>query len=264
MPSSRPAALQTRPPIRAALLAMVAAIGTLAPGAARATVVFDTTLSSLPGDSRVILLDLGSGTGDQKISGATGYFGGANSVSFAGAAGIYHGTVSSVAAAPTLNGSKITTNYFAAEPSGDVTFSYTSPQKFFGLLWGSVDGYNGLSFYDGSALVASFAGNQITTNPTGSQLADGSFFVSFNFTNSSQFTRVVATSTSAAFEFNSMAYSPTNIPVVTGTGSPSVVALSDTPTLPAPGAVAILPGLLALMLLRRRGLTRQRATHAVA
>lgn len=233
-----------------ALPALLALSALFAPPAG-ASVIMDTTLSSLPGDSRITLLDIGSATGNTKVSGATWYFGGANSVSFAGSAGIYHGTIAGTAAAPTLNGSAVTTNYFAAEPSGAVTFSYTSPQKYFGLVWGSIDTYNALSFYDGATLVATFVGTQITPNPTGSQAADGSKYVSFNFTSSSQFTRVVATSTSPAFEFLSMGYASVNIPLATGTGSPTVVSLASTPTLPGPGPAALLPGLLAFALLRR-------------
>jgi hypothetical protein len=220
---------------------------------ARGAVIYSTTLSNLPGDSNINELDLGSGTGNQLVSNALWYFGGTNTVSFTGSAGIYHGTSSGLAAAPTLNGSQITTNYFAAEPSGAVTFNYSAPQKYFGLLWGSVDTYNSLSFYDGATLVATFVGNQITANPTGSQAADGSFFVSFNFTDSTQYTSVIATSTSPAFEFNAMGYASVNIPLASGTGTPNVITLSSVPVIPAPGGGAVLPALVALTLIRGRG-----------
>ena len=77
---------------------------------ARATVVMTTTLSNIPQDDNVTLLNIGTGSGNGLLSSATGYFDGANSVTFAGTAGIYHGT-SGVAAAPTLNGSAITANW---------------------------------------------------------------------------------------------------------------------------------------------------------
>jgi hypothetical protein len=243
----------------AGMLALALAAALARP--AQATVVLTTTLSNTPQDSQVTLLDLGSGSGNGLVSSATGYFAGANSVSFAGSAGIYHGSVAGTAAAPVLNGQTIAGNYFAAEPSGNVTYQFTAPQHYFGMLWGSVDSFNVLTFYNGTQVVKRFTGSDIAANPTGSQAADGSFYVAFNFTSSSQFTRVVVSSSSPAFEFGSVSYSTMNVDV-TGkiNGTPTVVQLTSTPQrIPAPGAVALLPGLLALGLLRPRGRRRMSA-----
>jgi hypothetical protein len=47
----------------------------------------------------------------------------------------------------------------AVEGGGTATFRFNAPQSYFGLLWGSVDTYNALSFYDASGdLIATVGG----------------------------------------------------------------------------------------------------------
>ncbi len=94
------------------------------------------------------------------------------------------------------------TNYLSAE-SVPVTISFNSNQKYFGLLWGSVDPGNTISFYEGSTLVDSFTGAQLN-GAAGVALqyypANGSF-VDFAANGASNyFNKVVITDTDAPFE----------------------------------------------------------------
>ena len=85
------------------------------------------------------------------------------------------------------------------------TLTFTGLQHYFGLLWGSVDDYNTLSFYNGATLVGSITGNQVTPTATGDQGINGTFYVNINSTLG--FNKVVATSSQYAFEFDNIAYS---------------------------------------------------------
>ena len=211
----------------AALTAWPVALATIvvAQGANAAAVTLNTTLSSLPSNASVNVLDLGKAGTAGLVTSQELYFGAGNTIQFAGTAGVYDGSKTSVAAAPYTSSGVQKTNYLAAEPSGNVTINYSSDQAYFGMNWGSVDAYNTLSFYEGSTLVASYTGGQITPNDKGSQAADGSDIVNFNFSNGG-YNKVVMASTSAAFEFDMIASSTTAVPFTASSGgAPTVLAV---------------------------------------
>jgi hypothetical protein len=81
---------------------------------------------------------------------------------------------------------------------------------YFGLLWGSVDGYNTLAFYDGMTLVGSVTGSNVTASPNGNQGVNGTLYVNINST--LPFNRVVATATQYAFEFDNIAFNRAEVP----------------------------------------------------
>lgn len=196
------------------------------------SVTIDETMSNAPQNSSVNLLDLGNAAGTNGlVTSDTLTFGGGNSIVFSGKSGVYQGNAKGVTAAPFTVSGQQTNNYFAAQPSGSVMFQYTSAQKYFGLLWGSVDGYNTLSFYSGNTLVQQVGGSQISANANGNQTASGSYYVNFNFGGSTSYDRVVMTSSNPAFEFDAITYSQTNIPITstpTGDGPTRVVAQDPT------------------------------------
>jgi hypothetical protein len=126
----------------------------------------------------------------------------------------------------------VTTGSTGAHAGAQFTISFTSSQQYFGLLWGSVDTYNTLSFYNGATLVGTITGSQVTPSATGDQGANGTYYVNIN---ADPFTSVRFTSSQYAFEFDNIAWGSKPI----GT--------------PEPGSLALLGlGLFGLGMTRRR------------
>jgi hypothetical protein len=99
------------------------------------------------------------------------------------------------------------TRYLAVEGGGTATFRFDAPQSYFGLLWGSVDTYNALSFYDASGnLIATIGGAGAGADANGNQGAAGTDYV--NVFSDVAFTTVVASSSGNAFELDDVAYDP--------------------------------------------------------
>jgi hypothetical protein len=73
-----------------------------------------------------------------------------------------------------------------------------------------VDNYNTLSSYNGSTLVGTVTGSDVTSSANGNQGEFGTFYV--NITSTQSFDKIVATSTSNAFELDNVAYNSTAVP----------------------------------------------------
>jgi hypothetical protein len=82
---------------------------------------------------------------------------------------------------------------------GNVSLNY------FGLLWGSIDHYNTLKFYNGNSLVDTVTGTDVFAGANGDREVNGTMYV--NIDTSAAFNRVVASSSQYAFEFDNVAYS---------------------------------------------------------
>lgn len=162
-------------------------------------------------------LSTGSGGGTSASSGIV--------VSFTPNAQAVIGSLSGQYAAPYLSGGNGTgfgpggtnqadgqdaTVYITSGSTGStagaaVTIALPAVQRYFGLLWGSVDAYNTLSFYRGSALVGTITGSDVAAVPDGNQGVDGTRYVNIG-DDGDGFDRVVATSTNFAFEFDNIAF----------------------------------------------------------
>jgi len=140
-------------------------------------------------------------------------------VSFTGDAGVVTGAVSGKYAAPWVSGGNGTafgnangadTTRYLSTGIGTVTLLLPGQTNYLGLLWGSVDGYNSLAFYDGNTLVGNMTGSTVTGSPTGNQGVNGTYYVNINST--LNFNRVVASSNGYAFEFDNVAYNRASVP----------------------------------------------------
>ncbi len=150
--------------------------------------------------------------------------------------GAAQGSLSGVYAAPFLSGTNSNgfgnppgagadTTTFLTTGTGSVTLSFTADQKYLGLLWGSVDSYNTLTFEEvtGSTttVVGTVTGGMVINNPGGDQGVNGTAYVNIN--SDTAFNTVVASSTTNAFEFDNVAYNQSNV-VLTPEPSTFVVA----------------------------------------
>lgn len=183
----------TAAPAHAAAITISASVGGAATG---------TTLDNLD------TLPLGN-TGGTGTSGIV--------VSFTGNGQVVTGSSTGFYAAPYVSGGNGTgfgnadgtdaTRYLTTG-TGTAVITMPGQEKYFGLLWGSVDAYNTLSFYNGNTLVGSVTGADVLASPNGNQGVDGTVYVNLGFDES--FNRVVASSTQYAFEFDNIAFNQTN------------------------------------------------------
>jgi len=89
--------------------------------------------------------------------------------------------------------------------AGRAILTWTSGQKYLGLLWGSVDDYNTLELWNGTTYVGTVTGAEALASPSGNQGVNGTVYV--NIYSDLAFDKVIASSTQYAFEFDNVAYS---------------------------------------------------------
>jgi hypothetical protein len=171
-------------------------------------------------------------------------------VTLSGNASYVTGSVTNAYAAPYLSGGNgtgfgspdqangvDTTQYLqtgsgTTTASNSVTIAFTSLQTYLGLLWGSVDAGNTIYLYNGTTLVGTITGSDVTASANGDQGANGTYYVTI--TSTLAFDSIVLTSTNTTFEFDNLAW---------GTAT----------TVPEPMTIAIFgAGLLGLGMVRRR------------
>ncbi len=210
-------------PIHKTLLALTAL--TVAGSAQAALLTIDSTIGGVPtGVNYVNFNDLAPGSsGAMTASGPSGSV----LVTVTPNAKVVQGSKSGEYAAPFLsnnqgamfdgaaNGVDVSTYLTTGSISGNgsIKLDFLSNQQYIGLLWGSVDGYNRLSFYDEfNNLLGTVTGGDVLGSPTGDQGANGTTYVNIN--SDTPFRYVLATSDGFAFEFDNVAYNdrPVTVP----------------------------------------------------
>jgi hypothetical protein len=193
----------------------------LAAGAANAAIIVSGSVGGAPtGAVKLNFDDLALGSATQNIGTSLGTV----TVAFTPDAQVVIGGVSGQYAAPFLSGGNgagfgpggsaqangvdttryLTTGSTGALSNAKIELTLPGLQKYFGLLWGSVDAYNTLAFYDGATLVGTVTGADVTASPNGNQGVNGTLYV--NIDSTVGFDRVVATSSQYAFEFDNVAF----------------------------------------------------------
>ena len=137
--------------------------------------------------------------------------------------GVVNGAVTNTYAAPYLSGGNglgfgspnqpngaNTTNYLSTG-TGSITLDFGTSQSYLGLLWGSVDDYNTIEFFNGLNSVGSFTGVDVLALPNGNRGINGSVYVNFNDLDGA-FTSVVLTSSTNAFEIDNVAINSVGVP----------------------------------------------------
>jgi hypothetical protein len=100
------------------------------------------------------------------------------------------------------------TTHYLTTGVGKAVLNLPGAQTYLGLLWGSVDLYNTLEFFMGAMSVGSVTGGNIFAAAAGDQGVNGTYYA--NIVSSQAFDKVVASSSQYAFEFDNVAYNPTN------------------------------------------------------
>ena len=108
-----------------------------------------------------------------------------------------------------------TGSYVSVYTGGSAVFTLTQPANYFGLLWGSVDSYNSISFFKGNTQVGStVTGSTLKSLQPALNLAswnsDGTVFA--NFRSSTLFDKVVLSSSGNSFEFDNVKVAATPLP----------------------------------------------------
>ena len=105
--------------------------------------------------------------------------------------------------------------YVAVETGGSATLSFSTPQNYLGLLWGSVDVNNNyLTFYNSAHNVIGTVLGTAVTGVDGSGTQNGTAYV--NITSTIPFSSVVVNTTGTqglwSFEFDDVAYAIVPVP----------------------------------------------------
>ena len=176
-----------------------------APGAARAALTFTAGVGGVPSVSGATLEDFNGASPSLltlSLSGAALVTGTALDESYM--APVFSGGTAAFFGEPVaLDGSD--DSQYVAVWDGSATLSFSTPQNYLGLLWGSVGTGNLLTFYDSANNeIGTISGTGIFAAFGDSQPPTGTAYV--NIISDTPFSSVVATDVNDAFEFDDVAY----------------------------------------------------------
>lgn len=208
-----------------------------APGAARAALTFTAEVGGVPSVSGATQENFnGSSPSILTLSGSAALeTGTADDYSYE--APYYSGSTAAFFSEPLPHDGDDSSQYVAVFPNeGSATLSFSTPQKYLGLLWGSIGQGNALTFYDSANNeIGTVSGTGVWALFSDSPPPTGTAYV--NIFSDTAFSRVVATDVSDAFEFDDVAYGQVVVPE---------------PTTIFTGALLLLPfGASALRILRK-------------
>jgi len=97
--------------------------------------------------------------------------------------------------------------YVAVGASGSATLSFPTPENYFGILWGSTDVADTLTFYDiANNVIGAVTAANVPGAPTQGDPFHPADTLYVNITSTTPFARVVATTGVDSFEFDDVAY----------------------------------------------------------
>ena len=194
--------------------AAAAVIGglTCAAGTAQASFIINATVGGAAAGVNYVNFDnltLGSAGG---TSGNVG-------VSFVPDGQTVSGAASGLYAAPYISGSNgvpfgdatvsgADTTRYLSTGMGSAVLTFPGQEHYLGILWGSVDLYNSLEFFLGSTSVGTVTGANIFAAAAGDQGINGTYYA--NIVSDMAFDRAVASSSQYAFEFDNVAFNPSD------------------------------------------------------
>ncbi|MGH6764158.1 MAG: Npun_F0296 family exosortase-dependent surface protein [Bradyrhizobium sp.] len=167
------------------------------------------------------------------------FFSAALDATFSGSgdAGIVNGSLENVTGAPfvgPLPGGADATNYLSVGAGGTETITFAALENTFGLYWGSVDPFNTIDFYNGTTLVASFTGNDVSPLFANGNLGSFSSNGYVEFLGLASFDKVVlGTGSTNAFEVDNISAGAIHAQLaapITGTLTVSDADIGDTLT----------------------------------
>jgi len=190
----------------AAAVALATLVGVANP--ASANLVVNAAVGGAPTGANYVNFD------NLALGNAGGTSGGIGVAFTSGDSQAVQGALSGRYAAPFLSGGNGTlfgdptngpdTTTYLSTGIGSITLTLPGPEKYLGLLWGSVDAYNSLELFNGATLIGTVTGTDVTANANGNQGASGTFYV--NISDDLAFNKVELISTQYAFEFDNVAY----------------------------------------------------------
>lgn len=110
-----------------------------------------------------------------------------------------------------LGTGEIGNHYVAIAGGTGLTFTFAVPGRYFGLLWGTVDGFNSITFLDGDQELATFTGFDLQEEPDHVSAIYANFFAV-----GGTFTSVVLNSSEDGFEFDNVRVAATPLPAALG------------------------------------------------